>query len=71
MEGRRRRRFPSKEELELWAKVTRHDEPMARTQPAAREMVEPPPAAMPRPRRKSAPGRWALQHSPKPSLLFQ
>ncbi|MGO9363394.1 MAG: Smr/MutS family protein [Rhodomicrobium sp.] len=49
MEGRRRRRFPSKEELELWAKVTRHDEPMARTRPAAREMVEPPAAAMPRP----------------------
>ena len=30
MEGRRRRRFPSQEELELWAKVTRRDEPLAR-----------------------------------------
>jgi DNA-nicking Smr family endonuclease len=30
MNGRRRGRFPSKEELELWAKVTRHDEPLER-----------------------------------------
>lgn len=30
MEGRGRRRFPSQEELELWAKVTRHDEPLTR-----------------------------------------
>jgi DNA-nicking Smr family endonuclease len=30
MVGRVRRRFPSQEELELWAKVTRHDEPLAR-----------------------------------------
>jgi DNA-nicking Smr family endonuclease len=30
MERRRRGRFPTKDELELWAKVTRHDEPLER-----------------------------------------
>ncbi len=45
MEGRRRRRFPSKEELELWAKVTRRDEPLARMRPAARQVAEPPAGA--------------------------
>ena len=35
MEGRKRRRFPSQEELELWAKVTRHDEPLARRRVAS------------------------------------
>ena len=39
MEGRRRGRFPSKEELELWAKVTRRDEPLARMQRFAREIA--------------------------------
>ncbi len=42
MEGRSRRRFPSKEELELWAKVTRRDEPLARMRSAARHAGEPP-----------------------------
>jgi DNA-nicking Smr family endonuclease len=37
MEGRSRGRFPSKEELELWAKVTRHDEPLAGRRPIARK----------------------------------
>jgi DNA-nicking Smr family endonuclease len=37
MEGRSRRRFPSKEELELWAKVTRRDEPLAGVRPLARQ----------------------------------
>lgn len=36
MGGRRRGRFPTKEELELWAKVTRHDEPLARERVVAR-----------------------------------
>ncbi len=36
MGGRRRGRFPTKEELELWAKVTRHDEPLARERATAR-----------------------------------
>jgi len=45
MEGRSRRRFPSKEELELWAKVTRRDEPLARMRPAARHVTEPAAAA--------------------------
>jgi DNA-nicking Smr family endonuclease len=39
MEGRRRGRFPSKEELELWAKVTRRDEPLARMRRFAREIA--------------------------------
>lgn len=30
MEGRRRKRFLSEEELELWNRVTRYDEPLAR-----------------------------------------
>ncbi len=34
MSSRRRGRFPSEEELELWAKVTRHDQPLARHRPA-------------------------------------
>ena len=33
MEGRRRKRFLSEEEIELWARVTRNDEPLARPQP--------------------------------------
>ena len=33
MEGRGRRRFLSEEEIELWARVTRNDEPLARPQP--------------------------------------
>ena len=37
MEGRGRGRFPSKEELELWAKVTRRDEPLARRRRIARQ----------------------------------
>ncbi|MGO9543525.1 MAG: Smr/MutS family protein [Rhodomicrobium sp.] len=45
MEGRRRRRFPSKEELELWVRVTRHDEPLARARAAAPADPEPPTAA--------------------------
>jgi DNA-nicking Smr family endonuclease len=34
MSSRRRGRFPTGEELELWAKVTRHDEPLGRERPA-------------------------------------
>ena len=33
MQGRRRRRFLSEEEIELWARVTRSAEPLARPQP--------------------------------------
>ncbi|MBJ7533063.1 Smr/MutS family protein [Rhodomicrobium vannielii ATCC 17100] len=33
MEGRRKKRLLSKEEIELWARVTRNDEPLARPQP--------------------------------------
>jgi DNA-nicking Smr family endonuclease len=33
MEGRGRKRFLSEEEIELWARVTRNDEPLARPQP--------------------------------------
>jgi DNA-nicking Smr family endonuclease len=36
MAGRRRGRFPTREELELWANVTRHDEPLERRRPAVR-----------------------------------
>ena len=65
MEGRRRRRFPSQEELELWAKVTRHDEPLARLRRAARHdptpesaaaAIPPKPAESP-PREQAAPAR--------------
>ena len=35
MEGSGRGRFPTEEELELWARVTRHDEPLARGRSAA------------------------------------
>ncbi len=45
MEGRSRRRFPSKEEMELWAKVTRRDEPLARMRRIARHATEPAAAA--------------------------
>ena len=48
MQGRSRKRFPSQEELELWAHVTRHDEPLARDRPvlngdgsAAKEETKP------------------------------
>ena len=37
MEGRRRGRFPSKDELELWARVTHRDEPLARRWRIARQ----------------------------------
>jgi DNA-nicking Smr family endonuclease len=49
MVGRVRRRFPSQEELELWAKVTRHDEPLARRRrPAPHDpATEAAPAAIP------------------------
>ena len=40
MESRVRRRFPTREELDLWARVTRHDEPLARRRRAAQ--AEPP-----------------------------
>jgi len=33
MQGRGRKRFLSEEEIELWARVTRYDEPLARPQP--------------------------------------
>ena len=33
MQGRGRKRFLSEEEIELWARVTRNDEPLARPQP--------------------------------------
>ena len=33
MQGRRAKRFLSEEEIELWARVTRNDEPLARPQP--------------------------------------
>ncbi len=70
MEGRRRRRFPSKEELELWVKVTRHDEPMARTRPAARQIIEPPATAAARPApEKHARGRGTpAQPEAKPAF---
>ncbi len=57
MEGRRRRRFPSKEELELWAKVTRRDEPLARKRRAVLQThaPQPPEAAIPaKPRQELA-----------------
>ncbi len=37
MEGRGRGRFPSKDELELWARVTHRDEPLARRRRIARQ----------------------------------
>ena len=43
MEGRRRKRFPSKEEMELWAHVTCNDEPVAR-QRTFNSYKSPPPA---------------------------
>lgn len=52
MEGRRRKRFLSQEEIELWARVTRHDEPIARAQPQA----EPPPPSQ----QQAAPAPAAL-----------
>jgi DNA-nicking Smr family endonuclease len=54
MEGRGRRRFLSEEEIELWARVTRHDEPLARArdlqphaQPETALAVTAPPRAAP------------------------
>jgi DNA-nicking Smr family endonuclease len=35
MKGRSRNRFLSREELELWARVTRHDEPLERARPSS------------------------------------
>ena len=69
MEGRRRGRFPSKEELELWAKVTRRDEPLARRRRAARHdpapesaaaAIPPKPAESP-PREEAAPAQPAVK----------
>jgi DNA-nicking Smr family endonuclease len=34
MQGRSRKRFLTQEELELWERVTRHDEPLARPRPS-------------------------------------
>ncbi len=54
MSSRKRGRFPSKEELELWAKVTRHDEPLAQWRRAVADEVaasrapEPPVPGQPR-----------------------
>lgn len=45
MEGRRR--FPSKEELELWSRVTRHDEPLAPARRSARRAAQSAPAPAP------------------------
>ncbi len=72
MEGRRRR-FLSKDELELWARVTRRDEPLARARPATAAVPaaplnpEPPlPAAA---RRDSGDARGMAGHKPaKPNI---
>lgn len=71
MEGRSRGRFPSKEELELWAKVTRHDEPMARTRPAARQVSEPAAAGTARPAPEKPPRAPAAPMQPegRPAVL--
>jgi DNA-nicking Smr family endonuclease len=53
MEGRVRKRLLSEEELDLWARVTRHDEPLARARPRDAGETEAPavartaPAAVP------------------------
>ncbi len=61
MVGRRRGRFPSKEELELWAKVTRRDEPLAWRRRAARPTPADQPSE-PEPREEMA----ELQGPPAP-----
>lgn len=70
MEGRSRKRFPSKEELELWDRITRHDEPLARRRSVARrhppvEMAQPVPAAAKEEPAKEGP---ALQPPGKPAV---
>ncbi len=44
MEGRRRKRFLSEEEIELWARVTRLDEPIARARPQSPNAEPAPPS---------------------------
>ncbi len=72
MEGRRRGRFPSKEELELWAKVMRRDEPLARRRRVALQAPAPqaPQAAIrAEPHEKPAETQSApLQPAVKPSI---
>ncbi len=80
MEGRSRKRFPSREELELWAHVTRHDQPLARWRPvlngsgssaeeakpaAVAAAVSPPPAPQAAPEKPANPARTAVPpHAP-------
>ncbi len=78
MEGRSRKRFLSREELELWAKVTRHDEPLARARLLDAGTSAPTPKpngaavsggerpAQPKPS-SPAPGKPAVQAKPKPA----
>ncbi|MGO8953974.1 MAG: Smr/MutS family protein [Rhodomicrobium sp.] len=68
MEGRRSRRFLSKEELELWARVTRRDEPLARALPAAQaEAVPPDRPESAAPREEAPKAQGALQPA-KPGI---
>ncbi len=70
MEGRSRQRFPSKEELELWAKVTRRDEPLARMRRAARHVGESPAgaASAAAPAKPERTNDAALQPTGKPAV---
>ncbi len=78
MEGRSRKRFLSNEEIELWAHVTRHDEPLARPRPvlngsgtlaaeaksaAVSSAVSPPPPAL-----EAAPAKPPIPARSKPGL---
>jgi DNA-nicking Smr family endonuclease len=70
MEGRRRR-FPSKEELELWARVTRHDEPLGRALPAAQAeaaLPQRPEPALPAALREEAPKAQGTLQPAKPGI---
>jgi DNA-nicking Smr family endonuclease len=83
MEGRRSNRFPSKEELELWAHVTREDEPLSRlgrepspgappNTPAAVRPSKAPDAPIPAPRLSGKPRatRAAKPMPPTPPASF-
>ncbi len=76
MEGRSRKRFLSKEEIELWAHVTRRDEPLARPRAVlngsgsaakeAKPAAIPSAASPPPPAREAAPAKPAMPAKSRP-----
>lgn len=69
MEGRSRKRFLSEEEIELWAQVTRHDEPLARERPLALNGNASASAVLPekKPASPAPPGK-PTSHAAKPAI---